>query len=88
MKQTKKIVCLYDNRVNFDGILNTAEVGNDPSDMIRVNMLIPKAPHYKMHIFTHLKLCLATATHNFKSLKITPICLICDQTFYLPIFNV
>ena len=25
---------------------------------------------------THLKLCLATATHNFKCLKITHICLI------------
>ena len=27
-------------------------------------------------ISTSLKLCLATATHNFKQVKITPICLI------------
>ena len=32
-------------------------------------------------IFTHLKLCLATAIHNFKWVKITHICLIRDQTF-------
>ena len=32
-------------------------------------------------IFSHLKLCLATATHNFKWLKITHICLICAQKY-------
>ena len=48
MKQTHKIVCLFNNRVNFGGILNTAEVGNDPSDMIMFNMLILKSAHYKM----------------------------------------
>ena len=32
-------------------------------------------------IFTHLKFCLATATHNFKCVKIMHICLIWDQTF-------
>ena len=32
-------------------------------------------------MFTHLKLCLATAIHNFKWLKIIDIGLICDQTF-------
>ena len=31
--------------------------------------------------FTHLKLCLATATHNFKWMKMTPICLIWYQAF-------
>ena len=32
-------------------------------------------------IFTHLKLCVATATHNFKWVKIIHICLIWDLTF-------
>ena len=32
-------------------------------------------------IFNHLRLCLATAIHNLKWLKITHICLIWDQTF-------
>ena len=32
-------------------------------------------------IFTHLKLCLATATHNFKWVKITHIVFSWDQTF-------
>ena len=32
-------------------------------------------------IFMHLKLCLATATHNFKWLKITHISLIIAQIF-------
>ena len=31
--------------------------------------------------FTHVKLCLATAIHNFKWVEITHICLITDQTF-------
>ena len=31
-----------------------------------------------MLILTHLELCHATATHNFKWVKITDICLICD----------
>ena len=31
-------------------------------------------------IFTNLKLCLATASHNFKWVKIAHICLIWDQT--------
>ena len=39
-------------------------------------------PWYKKKI-THLKLCLATATHNFKWLKITQICLIWDQTILM-----
>ena len=34
-----------------------------------------------IEIFTHLKLCLATATHNFKWVKIINICLIWDKTF-------
>ena len=32
-------------------------------------------------IFTHLKLCIATAIHNFKWVKSAHICLIWDQTF-------
>ena len=35
-------------------------------------------------IFTHLKLCLATAIHNFKWVKISHICLILDQIFGNP----
>ena len=34
-------------------------------------------------IFTHLQLCLATATHNFKWVKIAHLCIIWDQTFTL-----
>ena len=33
-----------------------------------------------IYIFNHLKLCIATAMHNLKWLKITDICLIWDQT--------
>ena len=36
---------------------------------------------YILYNFTSLKLCLATATHNFKSVKITHISLIWDQSF-------
>ena len=36
---------------------------------------------YLILIFTYLKLCLTTATHNFKWVKITHMCLIWDQTF-------
>ena len=32
--------------------------------------------NYFILIFTHLKLCLATPTHNFKRLQIGHICLI------------
>ena len=39
-----------------------------------------KARNQIIWIFTHLKLCLATATHNFKWVEITHICLISDQT--------
>ena len=35
----------------------------------------------EFRIFTHLKLCLATATHNFKWVKITHICLVWEHTF-------
>ena len=40
-------------------------------------------PHAKVIylIFTHLKLCLATATHNFKWLKI--ICFLLSQIFHV-----
>ena len=33
------------------------------------------------YLIYHLKLCLATATHNFKWMKTTHICVIWDQTF-------
>ena len=33
------------------------------------------------HLLKHVKVCLATATHTFKWLKIADICFICDQTF-------
>ena len=38
---------------------------------------------YHLHalFFTDLKLCLATATHNFKSVKNTHVCLNWDQAF-------
>ena len=35
----------------------------------------------QIKIFTHLKLCLATATHNFKWVEITHNCLIWNKTF-------
>ena len=35
----------------------------------------------KLKKYSHLKLCLATAIHSFKWLKITDICLIWHQTF-------
>ena len=40
-----------------------------------------RASKYLIAIFPHLKVCLATATHTFKWVKITEICLILDQTF-------
>ena len=40
--------------------------------------------HYLISIFTHLKLCLASATHNFKWVKITHVCLIWDITKWNP----
>ena len=37
---------------------------------------------WELHFFfTHLKLGVATATHNFKWVKITHICVIWDQQF-------
>ena len=42
-------------------------------------MILAWASPFKLkNIFTHLKLCLSTAIHNFKCVKITPICLIWD----------
>ena len=38
-------------------------------------------PSNLIYFFTHLKLCFATATHNFKWVKISHICLIWDQKF-------
>ena len=37
--------------------------------------------YIKKYIITHLKLCLASASHNFKWVITTYICLICHQTF-------
>ena len=40
-------------------------------------------PYWIFKTLTHLKLCLATATHNYKSVKITCICYnIVAQLFY------
>ena len=39
------------------------------------------ASGYPIKLFSHLKLCLATATHNFEWVKIIHIRLICDKTF-------
>ena len=39
-----------------------------------------KAPKLIILIVIHWKLCLATATHNFKWRKITDICLIWEKT--------
>ena len=44
-------------------------------------MLTFEALKQIIKIFTHLKLCLANAIHNFKWPKIADICLIWDQTF-------
>ena len=41
----------------------------------------PQALNQLIYIFTHLKFCLATATHNFKGAQITHFCWICDQIF-------
>ena len=48
---------------------------------IYVVLLTSKALNQIIWILTHLKLCLATATHNFKWVEITHICLIWDHTF-------
>ena len=48
---------------------------------INVSALTIFPPCYRILIFTHLKLCLATPTHNFKWVKITFVNLIGDQTF-------
>ena len=40
---------------------------------------------YLFLIFTHLNFCLATATHNFKWVKIIQISIILDQNISFPI---
>ena len=40
---------------------------------IALNLLAFKGLYYKKDFFAHLKLCLATATHNFKWMKINYI---------------
>ena len=53
-------------------------------DGSRLNLsfnLYPQSEIYLMSFFTQLKLCLYTATHNFKWVKVTRICLIWSQTF-------
>ena len=37
----------------------------------------------KIFIYTHLKLCVATATHNFKWVEMTTICIIWIETLQL-----
>ena len=46
-----------------------------------VYSFIEPLKRYNKNKITHLKLCLATATDNFKWVKMTHICLIWDQTF-------
>ena len=41
----------------------------------------PYPAQFKIEILTHLKLCLATATHNFKWVKIIHIYLLWNETF-------
>ena len=41
----------------------------------------------RITFFTHMKLCLATATLNFKWVKITHICLVGDETFLIIIID-
>ena len=48
---------------------------------LSVQMLIIKTLNRIISILTHLKLCLATATHNFKWMQITHYSLIWNQTF-------
>ena len=45
------------------------------------NILVHILQSLTLYISTHLKLCLAAATHNSKWVKIAPIYLISDQTF-------
>ena len=44
------------------------------------NLVLVYSLEYRIWIFTHLKLCLAVATHNFKWVKIIRICSIWYQT--------
>ena len=44
-------------------------------------ILTPYQPNYSIEIFTHLKLCLADAIHNFKWVKIMQIWQNGDQLF-------
>ena len=55
-------------------------------DAIQYILRLPlKAPSKIISFFTHVQLCLATATHDFKWVKITQIiCLILEQTFINP----
>ena len=55
--------------------------------LIIVN-IIAETLIYLIRIFNHLKLCLATATHNFKCVNITHICLIWDETVMLQMFTI
>ena len=50
-------------------------------DLNILNISAFKALNYRIDNFTHLKLCFATATHNFKWVKMTDICLMWDQQF-------
>ena len=52
-------------------------------DLILNTKLTFFSPSYFSPIFIHLKLCLATATHNFKWVKITHICLVREDCFTL-----
>ena len=50
---------------------------------VRRNIL-PESASYSILIFSHMKLCLATAIHNFMWEKITHICSIWDRNVTNP----
>ena len=80
-RQETSQICFKSRSVDFNTISNKLSFAYE-------NMGIGKAQSttqiyliYLIKIFTHLKLCLAAAIHNFKWVNITRICLIWDQIF-------
>ena len=50
--------------------------------VVCVHSLTLKMLHYNIYIITHLKLCLATATHNFKWVKTTTLISLTGNTTF------
>ena len=63
-------ICKYQARAQFVAWTSKSSVA------AYLTKHLPKS--YIIYIFTNLKLCLATATHNFKWVNITHICWIWD----------